>query len=306
MPRAGKCAVLDAGMRAADAVTMDASTPPWARPLDPEAALHRALFTGMVLGVVAHRGAEAAERLVFRALRIQQQERFLPGLRKLGLDGLPHAVACARYHMLSNAIGGVRVHCIEESPRKAWVVYPAPRWVWWGTAVCGIPARVSAAMLRGWHAHNGVSLGNPRLGFVCTGQVAAGDAALSGYYHEADRPLAEEERLRFSGEAPPPPGPQPVLPSDSWPEERLARAARGFALEWARSLTRAAAQEFDDGLRHDLLRAARQVGLQFAHTLPGPFAPPELNAGPLGRAVAQALARGVADALDVPMPEPVP
>ena len=51
--------------------------------------------------------------------------------------------------------------------------------------------------MRGWHAQAGLSLGNPRLGFVCTAQTAAGDAALEGYYFEADHALAPEDRLRF-------------------------------------------------------------------------------------------------------------
>lgn len=228
------------------------------------ANLHRALFTGTVLAAVAHRGPEDAARLVFRTFRNQQRERFLPGLTKLGLDGLPHAVAAARYHYLSNALGGVRVYCHEETPRKAWVVYPAPRWLWWGTAVCGIPEQVSVAMLRGWHAHNGPALGNRRLGFVCTGQVAAGDFALSGYYVEEHWDLAEEERLRFATEPVPPEGPQPALPDADWPAARRARARARYALEYARSATRAAEEEFGASAAFTLLgRAARQVGLQF-------------------------------------------
>src|SRR3712207_7150785 len=41
--------------------------------------------------------------LVFAVFRRQQRERFLPGLRKLGLEMLPHAVAAARYHYLSRS-----------------------------------------------------------------------------------------------------------------------------------------------------------------------------------------------------------
>ena len=46
--------------------------------------------------------------------RRQQQERFLPGLEKLGLSGLPPAVAAAQYHYLSNWIGGVSVEYMYE------------------------------------------------------------------------------------------------------------------------------------------------------------------------------------------------
>ena len=159
-------------------------TPPLPTPalLQAVADLHRAAFTGLVLATVARRGTPAAAELVFAVFRRQHHERFLPGLQKLGLTALPHAVAAAQYHYLSNRIGGVSVEYMPESDRKAWIRYAPPRWLWHGTAICGIPGEVSRAMLRGWHAHNGVSLGNPRLGFVCTGQVADGDAALEGYY----------------------------------------------------------------------------------------------------------------------------
>ena len=80
---------------------------------------------------VSRRGSRDAAGLVFRC---QQQERLLLGLEKLGLRGLPPAVTAARYHYLSNAIGGVGVEYHEESDRKAWIRHPPPRWVWQGTA----------------------------------------------------------------------------------------------------------------------------------------------------------------------------
>jgi hypothetical protein len=133
---------------------------------DAVADWYHAFFTGAIVATVSRRGARDAAELVFRIFRRQQQERFLPGLDKLGLRGLPPAVAAAQYHYLSNAIGGVRVEYVYESDRKAWIRYPPPRWIWQGTAICAIPSEVSAAMLRGWHANNGVALGNLRLGFV--------------------------------------------------------------------------------------------------------------------------------------------
>ena len=59
---------------------------------------YHAWFTGIVLAAVAQRGPADAAALVFAVFRRQQAETFLPGLRKLGLDGLPPAVAAARYH----------------------------------------------------------------------------------------------------------------------------------------------------------------------------------------------------------------
>ena len=98
-------------------------------------------------------------------------------------------MAAAQYHYLSNWIGGVHVEYMYETDRKAWIRYPPPRWIWKGTAICGVPGEVSRAMLRGWHANNGVALGNPNLGFVCTKQSVDGQDGLEGYYYEYDHPL---------------------------------------------------------------------------------------------------------------------
>jgi hypothetical protein len=216
-----------------------------ARAWDAVAEWYHGFFTGMVLAAVSRRSIGDAEDFVFAVFRRQQQALFLPGLRKLGLDRLPHAVACAQYHYLSNAIGGVSVEWIGESDRKSWVRYPPPRWIWAGTAIAGVPGRVSAAMMRGWHAHNGVSLGNPRLGFVCTGQTVEGDPGLEGYYQEHDRDLAPEERLRFARHEQAPrfdPAKAPVLASDSWPEARIKKAKRNYALAYVRTAIPAAIQ----------------------------------------------------------------
>ncbi|MGO4579972.1 hypothetical protein AB4Z48_28440 [Cupriavidus sp. 2TAF22] len=199
---------------------------------------YHAYFTGLVMTMVTRRGAREAAELVFHIFRRQHLERFLPGLEKLGLQGLPPAVAAARYHYLSNAIGGVRVEYMEESPQKAWVRYAPPRWAWHGTAVCAIPGEVSRAVLRGWHAHNGVSLGTQRLGFVCTKQTMDGQPGLEGYYCEYDHDITPDERLRFARgeEAPDFDSAQaPVLLTANWPAERLQKARRNYAMEYVRT-----------------------------------------------------------------------
>ena len=83
-----------------------------------------------------------------------------------------------------------------------------------------------------------VSLGNLRLGFVCTALTTDGQHGLSGYFMEYDRELAPEERLQFCpGELPPPfdPDAAPKLPAADWPAERLAKAERNYAMEYVRS-----------------------------------------------------------------------
>jgi hypothetical protein len=220
-----------------------------------------------VLAVVARRGPRTAAELVFAVFRRQHHERFLPGLRKLGLEGLPHAVAAAQYHYLSNRIGGVSVEYVRESDRKAWIRYAPPRWIWHGTAVCAVPGEVSRAMLLGWHAQNGVTLGNRRLGFVCTKQTADGDPGLEGYYLEHDRDLAPEERLRFARHEEAPdfdPAAAPWVDAASWPAERLRKAHRNYAMEYVRTAIPAAIGLFGAAdATHLVGLAGRLVGMQF-------------------------------------------
>ena len=229
--------------------------------------LYHAFLTGSLLRVASRRGSADASELLFRIFRRQHLATFLPGLKKLGLDRLPHAVACAQYHYLSNQIGGVRVEYMPESDRKAWVRYAPPRWIWEGTAICGVTGDMSRAILHGWHAHNGVTLGNPRLGFVCTKQTPDGQDGLEGYYLEYDHDLAPDERLRFSRaeEAPPfDPAKAPQLPAASWPQERLDKAARNYTMEYVRSLVPEAIDLFGPQDAQWLIGgAARLVGMHF-------------------------------------------
>ena len=201
--------------------------------------IYHSYVTGLILLLVSRAGADAAEEVVFRTFRRQQVARFLPGLEKFSLTGLPHAVACAQYHYLSNQVGGVKVEYVYESDTKAWVRYPPPRWMWWGTAICGIPSKVSAAMMRAWHANNGVLLGNPRLGFVCTGQTVDGKPGLEGYYKEFDHDLEPDERLRFAYDEVCPPfdaALAPRLPEQVWPAARLQKVLRNYAMEYITSI----------------------------------------------------------------------
>ncbi len=231
------------------------------------ATLYNALMTGIVLSLVTRRGADVAREFVFRHFRRQHHEKFLPGLRKLGLDGHPAAVACALYHYHSNALGGVKTEYFRESDRKAWVRYPPPRWIWRGTAACAVPHEVNAAMLHGWHGHNGVSLGNPRLGFVCTGMITSGAPGLEGYYCEYGRELAPEERVRFVDDERMPrvePGEQPKLDTVAWPAERLRRTWRSYAMEYVRTLVPSLIDLLGaDEAEAEIGRMARLIGMQF-------------------------------------------
>jgi hypothetical protein len=228
--------------------------------------LYQAYITGLILTVSNQRGATEAGDWITRLFRRQHEARFLPGLEKLGLADKPHAVACAGYHYLSNRIGGVDVQFMAESDRKAWVRFPPPRWIYQGAAICGVPSEVSRGMLRGWYAQNGVSLGNPRLGFVCTGQTTDGQPGLAGYFLEHDRDLGPDERLRFSpGEIPPPYDPEaaPKLDAALWTEDRKSKAKRNYALEYTRTGLTVLAEALGPSEAASLAsHAGRLVGMQ--------------------------------------------
>lgn len=231
------------------------------------ADLYHAVFTGLILMVVTRRGTPDAAEFVFRVFRRQQQERFLPGLDKLGLSKLPPAVAAAQYHYLSNWIGGVHVEYMHESDRKAWIRYPPPRWIWKGTAICGVPGEVSRAMLRGWHANNGAALGDLRLGFVCTKQSVDGQDGLEGYYYQYDHPLELDARLKFARHEEAPrfdPAAAPALPIESWPKPRLEKVYRNYAMEYVKTAAPVMVQLFGPEDAGYLLHlTGKLIGMQY-------------------------------------------
>lgn len=235
--------------------------------IDAQARLLHAWLLGLQLMVATREGPAVTGDWMFLLFRRQHEDKFLSSFEKLGLTGLPDAVACARYHVLSNAIGGVAVEYLPESDRKAWVRFRYPRWMYAGPTICGVPVEVSRGFLRGWYAHNGVSLRNPRLGFVCVSEDMTGEFGFCGYFLEHDRVLGEDERLQFRrGERPPAfdPAVQPVPPAAQWNAERLAKARRNYALDYLRNglcaladvVGRARAAELG-GL------SARLIGLQY-------------------------------------------
>jgi hypothetical protein len=260
--------------------------------------IYHSYLTGLILMLVARAGAAPAAEVVFRTFRRQQLARFLPGLKKLGLDKLPPAIACAQYHYLSNQVGGVKVEYVHENDRKAWVRYPPPRWIWSGTAICGIPSEVSRAMLRGWHANNGVVLNNPRLGFVCTGQTVDGQPGLEGYYQECDHDLAPGERLQFSPHERCPPFRSelaPRLPETTWPEERLRKVLRNYAMDYITAILPETIAILGAEQGGDLAgAAARLVGMQIFDEVAAVLG--DVEAGAVGFAAAFVrLVRGQGD-----------
>ncbi len=231
-----------------------------------QAELHHQYLLGLELMVASREGPDVVGEWMFRLFRSQHEEKFLSSFKKLGLDGQPHAVACAKYHVLSNGMGGVAVEYMAESDKKAWVRFRYPRWMYDGAVVCGIPVEASRGFLRGWYAQNGVSLGNPRLGFVCVSEDMTGQFGFCGYFKEYDHDLSEEERLAFAPNERPPaydPNEQPEPPATEWSEERLAKANRNYAVEYIRNGIRELVAVLGEARALELAKlAARLTGLQ--------------------------------------------
>ena len=231
------------------------------------ASLHHAYFLGLQLMVSTREGPSIMGDWMFRLFRRQHEEKFLSSFAKLGLDHLPDAVACAQYHVLSNGVGGVPVEYMYESDQKAWVRFRYPRWMFDGPTICGVTQEVSQGFLSGWYAHNGVSLNNPRLGFVCVSQDMTGEYGLCGYFKEYDHNLTEDQRLVFAEHERPPaaqPQDQPAPPSDQWTPQRLAKANRNYAMEYVRNGLITLAQVLEQERATELgALAAELIGLQY-------------------------------------------
>lgn len=232
-----------------------------------QALIHHAYLLGLQLMVAANKGPQVMGDWMYGLFRRQHHEKFLSSFEKLGLCNLPHAVACAQYHTMANSVGGVPVEYMYESDNKAWVRFRYPRWMYQGPVICGIPVEVSRGFLQGWYAHNGVSLNNPRLGFVCVSEDMTGEFGLCGYFQEFDYELTQEQRLQFArGERPPPfkASEQPKLSALDWSEERLQKANRNYAMEFIRNglpeLVNVIGKEDASQIAS---RAARLIGLQY-------------------------------------------
>ncbi len=265
------------------------------------AHLHHAYFLGLQLMVSTRCGREVMGDWMFKLFRRQHLDKFLSSFTKLGLDDLPHAVACAKYHVLSNGVGGVPVEYMYESDTKAWVRFRYPRWMYHGPTICGVTEEVSTGFLRGWYAYNGVSLGNPRLGYVCVSQDMTGEFGLCGYFKEYDHDLSDDERLVYAKDERPPvfrEEDQPSPPDASWNAARLAKANRNYAVEYVRNglvqLTEVIGAERCRELA-DL--SAKLIGMQYAREIFAMFDEPMDDPAGLKRVMAR-LFRGMGDRVE--------
>jgi hypothetical protein len=225
-------------------------------------------WSAIQLTILRDKGEADLAAFKYAILRRHQRSHFLPGLDKLGIDrALPPAVIAGRYHFLSNAIGGLAMEYVEESPRKVWIRYLPPAWSFPGQSLFAVPASVERAMFAGWHPFNGRSLGTRRLGFVVTKVYQQGEPYDEGYFQEHDRDLDDDECLRFEPVTISPdydPEAAPRLDPAAWPEDRLVKAKRNFAIGYVEDAIQTALEMYGvHGAAALIGHAARLVAIQF-------------------------------------------
>lgn len=183
-------------------------------------------------------GAERTEQLEYFFLRKHQETHFLDGLAKLGLDQEEPHIASAKYHVLSNVLGGLDMGYRLDSAGRAWIFYfpPSPfgsSSMQAGAGILCVPTPVVLAGMRAWHANNGVLLGDLRLQFTVTDLLSEGGPYDAGYFSIADADLDEGDRLRVNlGEKAAIPGPPPPL-GEVWPQGRIDAALEKYSAQYA-------------------------------------------------------------------------
>jgi hypothetical protein len=241
-------------------------------------------YTGIRMVTLKHEGPYGLAAVWRTLLRKHQRKYFLDGLRKLGLDKEPPAVACAKYHYLSNQIGGLRTEYVEESPKKAWIRYLP----WFsGPHQFIVPVEAEKATFEGWHAVNWESLNSPGLAFVLTKICAAGDPYYEGYFEEFDRELHPEERFQYRPDIRGhdfDPAMAPKLEPKEWPPIRLAKARRNFSRDFVGDGMRSLLEVVGPMRATEIVEDTyRQVGIHFTERWFRQFELPDNSAASIAK-----------------------
>lgn len=229
----------------------------------------------MVSGITSmcyrEKGEAVFNEIWRRLLASEQKERFLEALDKLGIRDHPPAVTAAMYHYFSNAIGGLNMQIVVESPRKAWIRYMAPWGSYPGMAALTVPPSVRRTILSTWHPRNGELLGCPRLGWVATKFVAEGHPYDEGYFYEHDHDLQPNERFRVEHVERTPEfdlSKAPKLDPDAWPEARILKGGYNYSVDYVRHVISIVEQLLGVHAAHDVVRSAmRLLAAQFTADL---------------------------------------
>ncbi len=226
---------------------------------------------GLQMIVLREKGVDALVQFKLKVLGSQQEGYYLQGLKKLGIDNDTPAVAAAKYHYLSNRIGGVNLEYIEESPKKAWIRYTPPNVFYAGMGVLAIPAAVQRAVFAAWHAHNAKYMKCPNLGYVCTKIFQDGAPYDEGYFIEYDEPVAPHNAVRYEHVSRSPEydaDKAPKLDPAIWPEARQLRAKRKYAGSYVRTAAESLLNVFGEKPGAYMIELTLSaIGMQYAQIL---------------------------------------
>jgi hypothetical protein len=225
-----------------------------------------------VTAIVLREKGEVALNNVWRALMTSEQtQRFVEALEKLGIKGDPPAVSAAKYHYLSNTIGGLTLHYMEESPKKVWIRYIPPWGSFPGISALAVPSSVRRTILSTWHPRNGELLGCPRLGWVATKFVAEGHQYDEGYFMEYDHDLTPAEKFRVEHVDHSPefdPALAPKLDPEVWPEARILKGGANYASDYVKHVIEAMVAQFGMHTASYMVSSAMKLlAVQFTPTL---------------------------------------
>ncbi len=229
------------------------------------------VVSGLTAIASREQGEKALNDIWAALLSSEQKHRFLDALKKLGIDQGPPATIAARYHYFSNAIGGLTMHYIEETPKKVWIRYMSPWGSYPGISALLVPPSVRRTILSTWHPRNGELLGCPRLGWVVTKFVSEGHPYDEGYFCEYDHDLVPEERFRVEAVERSPefdPAKAPKLDPVAWPEARWLKGNHNYAVDYLGHVLRIMERLFGTLVAAQLVeRGMRMLAVQYAADL---------------------------------------
>jgi hypothetical protein len=229
------------------------------------------MFSALTCITYREHGEEALRDLWFKILSGHQSGHYREGLSLLGIDNDPPAVAAAKYHYLSNQIGERVMAYVEESPKKVWIRYMAPVWMYDGVSLLALPRSSRRMVLTVWHPRNGQLMGCPRLGYVATKFITEGQPYDEGYFFEHDRDLRPDEVLRFEEVRHTPEfdlAKAPKLDPVKWPEARLLKARRNFAGGYVTTAIESLRGTYgEDTVNYLVAEAMQGLAVQFIHEL---------------------------------------
>ncbi len=230
------------------------------------------IFSGLGAMTYRERGEAGLSKLWVMLLSQHQKGFYDQGLEKIGISpDEPPAVKAAKYHYLTNQIGGLRMEYVEETPTKVWIRYLAPMWTYAGVSMLALPGRVRRDIFSAWHPRNGERMGCKRLGWVSTKFIMEGDPYDEGYFIEYDHDLRPGEEMAYEVVHQTPefdPSKAPALDEDLWPAARQYKARRNWSREYVNTTTSCLLQMYGEEVTHFLLsQTMRGIAIQYTHEL---------------------------------------